>query len=638
MCGISGVIDRRFSSNELSRRIQRSLDLMEHRGPNDVGLQIEDNHLIMAHRRLSIQDISPSGHQPMTSANERFVIVFNGEIYNFKGIATTLVNDGIIFRGHSDTEVLLEAIAHWGLSTTLEQLVGMYAFALYDRKDKTLSLVRDPIGEKPLYYSHRSGALSWASELSALKPLLGDQPEINLNALGNFFKYGYISAPESILQGVRKVEPGHTLRFDLKNLSLIEDQPFWSLPKTEPDHQRYPNFETAQSTFEDLLNQSIEEKLIADVPVGSFLSGGIDSTLVTALAQKQKDQQLDTFTIGFHEKQFNEAEHAKAIAKHLGTRHHEIMLSADDFLTYVEKNGTIFDEPFSNASSLALHSLCELARKNVTVCLAGDGGDELFSGYNRYHLGASMYDYFSRVPEQIRKLAGELARLVPNHRVDRIVQWCNSLLGRKGGANIGLKYQKLTDLLQLDSADDIYNYLCSYWFEPKALLTQHSQMHPNFNEFNKGSFIRNAMFWDQKAYLPGEILYKSDRVSMASSLEVRVPLLDKRLVEFSATLPDEYLGSRENTKKLLRTTLYQHVPKTLIERPKMGFTVPVGEWLRGPLREWAYTSLSSTSLTKHPYLNAKLIQQTLDEHCKLKRDNSNELWSLLTFINWYQNQ
>ncbi|WP_196159520.1 asparagine synthase (glutamine-hydrolyzing) [Reinekea sp. G2M2-21] len=637
MCGISGLYNQHLNAAELNDRCRSSLAKLEHRGPDDLGVfASQSNDLFLGHRRLSIQDLSPLGHQPMTSKDGHYTIVFNGEIYNFLELKKQLESMHVVFQGHSDTEVLVESIAKLGLETTVKNLIGMFAFAVYCHHSRTVTLVRDPIGEKPLYYHVDSQALAFCSELGALKELIRNELEINLNALGSYFKYGYISAPETIYNNVYKVEPGTFITFDIKGGMNSHKEVFWSLPSKLNDAESL-SYSEAQIKLQNLLNQSIEQELVSDVPVGSFLSGGIDSTLVTALAQKQQATPIDTFTVGFNEKDFNEAEHAKALAKSIGTNHHELYISSTDIRDRIQDSSQKFDEPYSNPSSIALDLLCCDARKFVTVCLSGDGGDELFGGYNRYHQAARITSIRQSYPKWCTQMASNAVSALPLQSIEKAYNAIHKLKGSKGAANLSFKFQKIADLLALKEDADVYDYLVSYWGEPSEIIRSKSIItHPQKQAFSHSKFVRTAMDWDQQWYLPGEILYKSDRISMSNSLEVRVPLLDRRIIEFSHTLPASYFGNASNPKRILKDTLYKVVAKELVDRPKMGFSVPIGQWIRSDLKDWAYSLLSSDNLNSLPFINQTAVQKALDDHCSFKRDSSNKLWSILMFIQWYQ--
>lgn len=645
MCGISGLIGADLTEQELLLNGKRMSDALMHRGPDSSGIWCEtDLSLVLAHRRLAILDLSPFGHQPMESASSRFVIAFNGEIYNYKSIQGRLVKLGHSFRGHSDTEVLLAAIDEWGLEQTLSECRGMFAFALFDRLDSTLTLVRDRVGEKPLYYGIDKGRLLFGSELKALRAVISsNQPEIDRAALSSYLRYGYISAPYSIYKDIRKLAPGCYLKIDVKAFPFHIDQlkayQYWDL-----DYISKANASTliadeqhAKARLDNLLNQIISEQSIADVPLGAFLSGGIDSSVVAAVLQAQSSSAIDTFTIGFHEKAFDEAIHARDVAKHIGSSHHELYISSLDTLNTVPLLAELYDEPFSDASQIPMFLVSKLAKQHVTVCLSGDGGDELFGGYNRYLYTRNSVDKGNSIPSPVKQLMAKGITSISPQRWDLVYNFFNSLSGRKGGANAGMKLHKLAALMQMDNYSDAYKYLCSYWQSPAELITS-GVSEPDFlRGFDNGrDFLTSAMLWDQKWYLPGDNLVKTDRASMGVSLEMRVPLLDSRLIEFSWGL-DNSLKIKDGVSKwILRQILYEYVPKSLIERPKMGFSVPISHWIRHELRDWAEELLEESLLISQNIFNHQVVSKTFKEHKAGSHDHGNKLWTILMFQAWYQ--
>lgn len=645
MCGISGLIGIGLTEPELLLNGKKMSDALTHRGPDSSGIWCDPNlSLVLAHRRLAILDLSPLGHQPMESASNRFVIVFNGEIYNYKDIQDRLKKLGHSFLGHSDTEVLLAAIDEWGLDQTLSECKGMFAFALFDRLNSSLTLVRDRIGEKPLYYGVNNGRLIFGSELKALLAVIsGGKPDIDRSALASYLRYGYVSAPYSIYKDIKKLEPGSYLKIDVKafpfHLDQLQTYQYWNLDSISKSNVNalVVDARTAKTRLDNLLNQIISEQSIADVPLGAFLSGGIDSSVVAGVLQAQSNIAIDTFTIGFHEKAFDEAIHARDVAKHIGSSHHELYINSSDTLNTVPLLAELYDEPFSDASQIPMFLVSKLAKQHVTVCLSGDGGDELFGGYNRYLYTKNAIDRGNAIPGPIKYLLAKGITGISPQSWDHLYNRFNSLSGRKGGANTGMKLHKLAALMQMDNYADAYKYLCSYWQSTAALLTGSVNEPDLMSGFEcEGDFLTSAMLWDQKWYLPGDNLVKTDRASMGVSLEMRVPLLDSRLIEFSWEV-DNSLKIKDGVSKwILRQVLYDYVPKSLIERPKMGFSVPISHWLRHELKDWAEELLEENFLISQNIFNHKMVAQVFREHKAGSHDHGNKLWTMLMFQAWYK--
>jgi len=646
MCGIAGIIDSEISNEVLSNKARAMIDALSHRGPDSQGIWArESGGLVLAHRRLSIQDLSSNGNQPMVSESRRYCIVYNGEIYNFKEIASALVKTGRRFSGGSDTEVLLAAIEEWGLVQALERFVGMFAFALWDDHEQNLVLCRDRMGEKPLYYGWAGGSFYFSSELKAIERVAEkDGFSIDHTALSDLLKNGYISAPHSIYQNIHKLIPGTLLSLPLKNLQKnvcplpvpywkILDSANWGLANQIEDEQQ------AIGRLDDLLHKTIKRQMIADVDVGMFLSGGIDSSIVCSVAQAESSKKIRTYTIGFGEKEYDESVYAKNIAQHLGTEHLSINITPQDALQVVPKMSATYDEPFADSSQILAYLVSSLARQHVTVCLSGDGGDELFAGYNRYIWTDNIWSKLQSVPVPVRKIIGQMLAL-PSPKVwDGIYKNISSLKNgpQKSQKLVGLKLQKLAGLMQQDDIEKGYEYLMSYWQNPQELLTNNAildhadtpMVYPDSAEF-----INRAMYLDQVQYLPGDNLAKVDRASMAVSLETRLPLLSHEIVDFSWQLPLSMKVRNNDSKWILKQVLNKYVPEKLTDRPKMGFSVPVDRWLRGELREWAGDLLSSTESLGRGLFREKEINRTWDEHCKGKRDHSHRLWTVLMFLAW----
>jgi len=651
MCGIAGLYAFGTQKDSLINQVECMANALTHRGP-DAQMTWSENELPLAfsHRRLSIQDLSPMGSQPMHSQSSRYTIVFNGEIYNFQAITKELQNHGTRFRGHSDTEVLLASIEQWGLIKTLNKCKGMFAFALWDDRERELTLVRDRMGEKPLYYGIVEGKLIFASELKAFYSIINQrQLKLDYDALGSYFRYGYISAPHSIFTNIKKLAPGALLRIPLSNKTtcseleyMISNQEhhhvYWSLDKQVQNGSG--NIITEESTainsLDQLLNKIVNEQSISDVPIGSFLSGGIDSSLVSAISQANSATPINTFTIGFQDKSFDEAIYAKKVSEHLGTNHNELYVSSADILDVVPTIAKVYDEPFADSSQIPTILVCKQATKKVTVCLSGDGGDELFAGYNRYRVSQQSIEKMQQFPLFIRQAIKRLLKATPPKYWDNIYRWVHLLIRKKGASNIGLKIHKLAEMLEQKDLSSTYKYLCSYWQLPQQLFKRQIS-EPLLGEnmaFDK-NFLQSAMLWDQKFYLPGDNLVKSDRASMSASLEMRLPLLDNELLDFCWRIPNKMKLKGNQTKWLLRQVLYRYVPQELIERPKMGFSVPVASWIRDDLKEWCGDLLSVDRLNKQGIFDSNLITRLHKEHLMGRFDHSHKLWAMIAFQSWY---
>lgn len=652
MCGIAGVIQTAASHRELSRHQPALMDSLLHRGPDSKGSwHNEAGNLLLLHRRLAIQDVSPAGHQPMQSNSGRFVIAFNGEIYNFVKLRSQLSSLNFSFEGHSDTEVILAAIEAWGLDKALAQLEGMFAIALYDQQQDELHLIRDRIGEKPLYYTCHDGDYVFASELKAILAVL-DKPrkKVSEQALGAYFKYGYVPAPLSMVQGVFKLGAGQKITLPLAKATAITStvngtdplnaylSKWWSLPQTVKSGLNQPINDSGKAInqLEEILTESVVQQSIADVPLGCFLSGGVDSSLVTALLQHNLDASIDTFTIGFKEKQYDESSYAGQIARHLGTSHTVLELSESDLLGLWPAQAGMIDEPLANASIIPSYAVSKLARQHVTVCLSGDGGDELFGGYNRYVWTLRVFHKLANTPVLLKKLfaTANSPRLI--QCVNKLLQLMQKtgLVGKQ--SNIDAKLLKLAEILPKQHLEDIYDHLLSFWHSPP---TTRSTATPSVvapfcekGHWQSDNFYQHSMACDQTYYLAEDNLAKVDRSAMAVSLETRLPLLDKNVIEFSWRIPSTLKIREGETKWILRQVLYKHVPRELIERPKMGFTVPVAQWLSGPLRGWAESLLAT--LPRHSLLDKKTITNCWDKLLQGQAYQGNKVWAVLVLLEW----
>jgi asparagine synthase (glutamine-hydrolysing) len=643
MCGIVGFLGSAGAAGQDAVVVRRMADLLRHRGPDDDGIWTDaDTGIALAQRRLSIVDLSPAGHQPMFSACQRYVIVFNGEFYNYEDVRRKLDAEAAHpWRGHSDTEVLLEAISRWGLVRALQDCAGMFAFALWDRRERTLVLARDRLGEKPLYYGRIGKSFAFASELKAFRAHPAWNPEIDRDAVTLLMRHNYVPAPYSIYKGFRKLRPGQLLV-----LAEGEREPrvetYWSAREATEKARRHPfagSPDEAVTALEQVLRQSINGQMMADVPLGAFLSGGIDSSTVVALMQSMSNQPVRTFTIGFHQAGYNEAEHAEQVARHLGTQHTELYVTEQEAMGVIPSLPQTYCEPFSDSSQIPTYLVSKLARQNVTVSLSGDGGDELFSGYTRYSLADRVWKTLSRVPRPLRRATAGLATLPSPALYDRLADPLMALLPRhRRYGRIGDRVHKAAQLLAMPNAEDLYLHLCSHWADPASIVLGGRELPTMLTGLDAlpslPGNVERMMYVDMTSYLPDDILVKVDRAAMAVSLETRVPMLDHRVVEFAMSLPLATLRAGNTTKWPLRQLLYKYVPRELVERPKMGFGVPIDSWLRGALRDWAEDLLSETRLKADDLFDPAPIRLAWRDHLSGRRNQQYLLWDVLMFQAW----
>lgn len=647
MCGLVGGIFAHGSSADPQRFVVDGCARLRHRGPDDQGQWIDrDSGIALGHTRLSIVDLSSAGHQPMQSPDGRFVLVFNGEIYNHQAIRGILEAAGQAptWRGHSDTETLLAAFGAWGVHSTLVKAVGMFSFALWDRETSTLSLARDRTGEKPMYYGRVRGDFVFASEMKALRAHPGWTRNVDRSALDLFLRFNYVPAPFSIQQGISKLPAGMILTV-CPDQSVPRLEAYWSALEVTDDGRESRegawSDRDACDELERLMRQSVKGQMLADVPLGAFLSGGVDSSAVVALMQAESDRPVSTFTIGFDEAHYNEAEHAKAVARHLGTRHEELYVTSQDALNVIPRLPTLYDEPFADSSQIPTFLVSQLARRYMTVALSGDGGDELFGGYNRYFIGDAVWRKISRIPSAGRRIGAGLLGLVPATAVDAGFNAFRSIVpGNWRFSNPGEKVEKLARIFSADSADEIYRQLVFLWKASEGVVVGGSgagtlidapDALPNLRDP-----IERMMLFDLLTYLPDDILVKVDRAAMGASLETRAPFLDHRVIEFAWKLPISMKIRGGQGKWLLRQVLYKYVPKNLIERPKMGFGIPLDTWLRGPLRDWAESLIGEKRLQSEGYLNAALVRKRWDEHLAGRHNWQHHLWGVLMFQSWLE--
>jgi asparagine synthase (glutamine-hydrolysing) len=641
MCGLAGFVsfDARFAPSELAAHIATMTESLAHRGPDSNGTWVDAAAgVALGHTRLAVIDLSAGGHQPMISADGRYVIIYNGESYNHAELRRMLADRRVRFRGHSDTEVILEACAAWGVDETVKRIVGMFAFVLWDRRDRTVTLARDRFGVKPLYWGNRQGRFVFASELKALRALPGWTVALCRPALVAYLRLGYVPAPLSIYEGILKLQPGCVLTL------RIGDEPritrYWDTVaevRQATSNGLVPHERAASDELEALLRDSVRRRMIADVSLGSFLSGGIDSSLVTALMQAESTRPVKTFSIGFHDRGIDEAREAKAVARHLGTDHTELYVEPAHAMATVPQLPEWFDEPFADPSQIPTYLLSELTRRHVTVALTGDGGDELFMGYDRYRRLPRLWNLLRLMNEPMRRPATTLVRAGA------------ALLGQFAFANPALAgsarlartadlMHRVGDFLPASSPDTLYWLHHSRWEEPDELLGGGTSGGSLGWTGSCGvpltDFAERMQLYDTLWYLPDDILTKVDRASMAVALEARVPLLDHRLAQFAWRLPRQLREQRGRGKWLLRRVLHRFVPPALVERPKRGFWMPIGHWLRGPLRDWAEELLSEQRLLADGLFAPQPIRARWLDHLAGRRNWEYCLWTLLMFQCW----
>lgn len=640
MCGIVGVLGNNTVNNE---SVLRMANTIKHRGPDDFGVWSDiKNNIFLAHRRLSILDLSKKGHQPMISKSGRYVIVFNGEIYNHIELRKEYFK-GYRWEGNSDTETLLATFEKWGIEGSLKFLVGMFSFGVWDRDKEYLHLVRDRFGEKPLFYYKGKEGIVFASELKAIKSLLESNLKVNPDSLAIFLSLSYIPNPLSIYKNVFKLEPGHIIKFSTSDYQI--SKPYWSLEEqyfTAKQNIFEGSDEEAVNTLEILLKKTLKNQSIADVPLGCFLSGGIDSSLITSLLQSISTNPIKTFTIGFDKKEFDESQYAYKVAKHLGTEHTELIVSSNDVISTIPFLQDIYDEPFADSSQIPTFLISKLAKKEVSVALSGDGADELFAGYNRYLYADKIWNKINKFPISLRKLCSKSLSSIPSFLIDGILNTSNKFLPNNIRFAYPIsKFLKFADLLNSESDLEIYHRLISYWsFSPPVKGNRkfdiYKYLKNSFSSSLEISFLEEMMINDLKYYLTDDILQKVDRASMAASLETRAPFLDHNIADFSFSLPMEMKLRNGKSKWILRQILNKYLPKDLFDRNKMGFVIPIDSWLKGPLRVWAQDKLSQENLKKFEMLDYRVINKAWNEHLKGKSNFQYPLWNVLMFLEWYE--
>ncbi|MGH8217864.1 MAG: asparagine synthase (glutamine-hydrolyzing) [Steroidobacteraceae bacterium] len=651
MCGIAGFLEARILPPEEAREdLRRMAAVLAHRGPDDEGIWLDAAAGVgLAHRRLSILDLSPLGHQPMLSSSGRSVVSFNGEVYNHAELRAELARRGHTFRGGSDTEVLLAACEEWGVRGALERCRGMFAFALWSAPERMLYLARDRFGEKPLYYALEDGRLIFGSELKALREHPAFRAEVSRDALALYMRRGYIPSPHSIYRSVRKVRPGCLIAVATDGHALaIRELEYWqpsavaTLPRARAGEGADAGSEGVERGLDEVLRalkEAVGLQMVADVPVGAFLSGGIDSSLVVSLMQRAGSRPVKTFSIGFAEREFDEAPFARAIARHLGTDHTELTVTPRDALAVIPRLAEVYDEPFADASQIPTMLLCRLARRHVTVSLSGDGGDELFGGYGRYFDVRRRWSRMRRVPRQLRRGAARLIDLAPLSALDLAARPAG-LLGVRNGRALPDQLQRRAAQWCARTLPEYYHLVGSFWAAPGELVRGAREPHDAASRPEdwppQASDIAHMMYVDTRLYMPDDVLVKVDRAAMAVALETRVPLLDPRVAEAAWRIPLDVHLQDGRGKWVLRQLLERHVPRALFERPKMGFGVPIGRWLKGELREWAGDLIAPARLKREGYFEPALIERCWRQHQQGAADWSTRLWIVLMFQSWLE--
>ena len=652
MCGFAGVIEPGSSVSQtlvgIAEDLERMSAQLHHRGPDDGGIWVDRSAGYgVCHRRLAVQDLSRAGHQPMRSHSGRYVMAFNGEIYNHLSIRDELEEERgkIDWHSHSDTETLLEAITAWGVSGTLKRVIGMFAFAVWDTQEQRLTLARDRMGEKPLYYGFQDGLFLFGSELKALRVHPRWQGRINRDVLSLYLRYNCVPSPHSIYEGIFKLPQGSYLELPVRASSFRDETlsaptRYWSLARVVERGGRSPfcgSSDEAKERLALLLGDAVRQQLISDAPLGAFLSGGVDSSMVVALMQLRASSPVNTFAIGFEEADYDEAPFAAEVARHLGTRHETLYVSSRDAIDLIPELPKIWDEPFSDASQIPMVILSRFARQHVTVSLSGDGGDELFGGYNRHIVGERLWPLIHSLPESLRKALLKITARLPVGGIEAILKGLGSRTPQ-----LGEKLDKVRRVLGCAEADLLYQQLVSAWLAPDELVIGAEELgtlasYPS-SWPRLPSYTEKMIYLDTETYLPDDVLTKVDRSAMAASLETRAPMLDHRLVEFAWSLPLSMKIKAGKGKWLLRQLLHDYIPEALIDRPKQGFSVPIDHWLRGPVREWAESMLSRERLNSEGYFHAGKIHQAWHEFIEGRRPCHQRIWNILMFQAWLETQ
>ena len=644
MCGIAGFWTPGPFSGDPVGILRGMGDSICHRGPDDHGYWFEGRHGVgFAHRRLSILDLSAAGHQPKKSRSGRFVIAFNGEIYNFRELRHELASRGAEFEGTSDTEVMLAAFEEWGVLDAVKRFTGMFAVALWDYRDARLWLVRDRMGEKPVYFGWFGGTLLFGSELKALRAHPAWRAEIDRGALAEFLRFGYVPGPRSIYSGVGKLPPGTAVSWGPADASTAgRHQTYWSARDAAQAGLAGPLPADGQALVNELdalLRTVIADEMVADVPLGAFLSGGIDSSTVVAVMQALHSRPVRTFTIGFNESQFNEADHAKRVARHLGTDHTEFYVTPAQARDTIPRLPQLFDEPFADPSQIPTFLVAELARRHVTVSLSGDGGDELFAGYNRYTIGRALWSKMSSIPRFMRRGVASAVQAMKPATWDRLGSAAGHAVPQRWLRYAsGDRLHKLAHVLAINEPEALYRSLVSHWQNATDVVIGASDVSATdgLAHLDNADFVSRMMYSDTVTYLPDDILVKVDRATMGVSLESRAPFLDHRIYEFAWRVPMEFKLRNGSGKWLLRQVLYKYVPAEMVDRPKMGFGVPIDSWLRGPLRGWAEELLDAKRLSREGYFDVAAVRAKWEQHQTGTRNWQYLLWDVLMFQAWHE--
>jgi len=642
MCGIAGFLmgSERLKGVAPEKLIEKMTNTLTHRGPDNSGTWCDHiSGVYFGHRRLSILDLSTAGKQPMESACGRYIITYNGEVYNFQDIKKKLEAEfNIAFKTLTDTEVILVACAKWGVQNAVNELIGMFAFSFWDKQEHQLTLVRDRIGIKPLYWQFISGRLAFASELKALRAMPDWEPEVNKCALGSYLRHAYVPAPATIYSDVFKLPPGNIMTWKAGEAPKINQywDPLDVASSIENTHSIMRDNE-AIDELDSLLGDAVQKRMISDVPLGAMLSGGIDSSIVTALMQKHSDRPINTFSIGFNESDYNEAKYASQVAKHLGTEHTELYVESKHSLDVIQKIPTMYDEPFADASQIPTFLISELIKNHVTVALTGDGGDELFAGYTRYKWAGKFASAAKYFPVKLRNYIVSVIKHYPPQQWNQLLK---NIPAKIRPSHVGDKLYKIASIFPLNNEQEIYKRLVSQWPDITSVMNNASELDTELSNSGLNTHIPDytsrMQYLDLVTYLPDDILVKVDRASMAVGLEARVPLLDHRVVEFAWSQPLKRKMRNGQGKWLLRQLLYRYVPKELVDRPKMGFGVPIDQWLRGPLKDWTHDLLSVERLRNDGLFNVDVVHKCLQEHMSGNRNHQYRLWVILMFQAWHE--
>ena len=642
MCGIAGLVGSLVAAGSGSSVVQAMTATMQHRGPDGEGLWIADGRPVaLGQRRLAIIDLSAGGRQPRVGLGGQCAITYNGELYNYRELRAELATAGWVFDSESDTEVMLAGIVVWGMETMLRRANGMFGLAFWDARSSDLWLARDRFGEKPVYWTTLAGSLAFASELKALRVVPGFDATLDHDALGGYFRYGGFVPPATVYGGTHALEPGCALRFAVEGdrVSAPAELRYWDPIEAAAAARRTPfagSFEDAVDALESVLGRSVAQRMVADVPLGAFLSGGIDSSAIVSLMVRANTSTVRTFTIGFADERYNEAPAARAVARHLGVDHTEFTVEAKQALEIVPRLADMYDEPFADSSQIPTYVVSSLAREHVTVALSGDGGDELFGGYNRYRLAGNIWERVGWVPPAVRQAVARGVRVVPPERLDALasplISRSSKLRGLHGSA--GDRLHKAAGLLAHRDSAALYDGFLTYW--PERVVLGSSEYRYPMPDEGSGSFVERMMLGDTAGYLPNDILVKTDRASMAASLETRVPMLDPDVYALAWSMPTKWKVANGEGKVVLRELLSRHVPRSLFERPKAGFGIPLESWLRGPLREFADDLLQPDRLRRQGLLDADLVAARWAEHRSGRRNWQHLLWAALMFELWYE--